>query len=92
MTGEHETAVSMGYFRQVIPVIKQYFGYIMMEVQPLSVEDYKQLKGLGIEAIICYKSVMTVNVIRTIINSVKRPTIHGDWQHLSGLLKQGLTK
>lgn len=55
VTGEHETAVGMGYFRQVIPVIKQYFGYIMMEVQPLSVEDYKQLKGLGIEAIICYQ-------------------------------------
>ena len=35
VTGEHETKVGMKYFREMVPMIKQRFNYLAMEVQPL---------------------------------------------------------
>lgn len=49
VTGEHETKVGMNYFRQMLPVIKQSFHYLAMEVQPLKQEEYAELKTLGLD-------------------------------------------
>lgn len=55
VTGEHETKVGMNYFRQMVPVIKQQFNYLAMEVQPLEQEQYAELKQLGLDAVMVYQ-------------------------------------
>lgn len=55
VTGEHQTKVGMDYFRQHIPLIRSRFSSLMMEVQPLSEEEYAELKVLGLDAVMVYQ-------------------------------------
>lgn len=55
VTGEHETKVGMNYFREVLPEIKSQFSYLAMEVQPLQQQEYAELKGLGLDAVMVYQ-------------------------------------
>lgn len=55
VTGEHETKVGMAYFAEVLPIIKRYFSYLMLEVQPLSREQYSALRKLGVDAVLVYQ-------------------------------------
>lgn len=47
VTGEHPSKVGMNYFRQYIPLIRQYFSSLLMEVQPLTIAEYRELKKLA---------------------------------------------
>lgn len=55
VTGEHETKVGMKYFREMVPIIKQRFNYLAMEVQPLDQGEYTELKTLGLDAVMVYQ-------------------------------------
>ncbi|WP_301003670.1 2-iminoacetate synthase ThiH [Arsukibacterium sp.] len=55
VTGEHERKVGIEYFCQVLPVVQRYFSSIQLEVQPLSSADYRQLKALGVDAVMLYQ-------------------------------------
>ncbi|TON77599.1 2-iminoacetate synthase ThiH [Vibrio parahaemolyticus] len=55
VTGEHETKVGMKYFREMVPIIKQRFNYLAMEVQPLNQDEYAELKTLGLDAVMVYQ-------------------------------------
>ncbi|WP_281630788.1 2-iminoacetate synthase ThiH [Vibrio sp. St2] len=55
VTGEHETKVGMKYFREMLPIIKEKFNYLAMEVQPLDQDQYAELKTLGLDAIMVYQ-------------------------------------
>ena len=55
VTGEHEKKGGMDYFRQMIPIVKKYSTYLMMEVQPMNTEDYRELKELGVDAVMVYQ-------------------------------------
>ncbi len=55
VTGEHESKVGMHYFRQVLPMIKKHFSYVGMEVQPLALEHYSELRQLGLDAVMVYQ-------------------------------------
>lgn len=55
VTGEHETKVGMPYFKQVVPLLKKHFSYVMFEVQPLHTEDYAELRQLGLDAVMVYQ-------------------------------------
>lgn len=55
VTGEHQTKVGMDYFRQALPAIKQHFSYLAMEVQPLQQDEYAELRGLGLDAVMVYQ-------------------------------------
>lgn len=55
VTGEHERKGGMDYFREMIPIVKKYSSYLMMEVQPLEVEDYRELINLGVDAVMVYQ-------------------------------------
>ena len=55
VTGEHETKVGMKYFREMVPMIKQSFNYLAMEVQPLDQHNYAELKTLGLDAVMVYQ-------------------------------------
>ncbi|ENM2832637.1 2-iminoacetate synthase ThiH [Vibrio cholerae] len=55
VTGEHETKVGIEYFRRALPIIKQAFHYVAMEVQPLQQKEYAELIGLGLDAVMVYQ-------------------------------------
>ncbi|WP_108648985.1 2-iminoacetate synthase ThiH [Dongshaea marina] len=55
VTGEHEAKVGMNYFHSVLPIIKRHFNYLMMEVQPLAQEEYRELVSLGLDAVMVYQ-------------------------------------
>ncbi|BBG60966.1 2-iminoacetate synthase [Providencia rustigianii] len=55
VTGEHQTKVGMDYFRRYLPIIRHYFSSLMMEVQPLSTEEYRELKILGLDGVMVYQ-------------------------------------
>ncbi len=55
VSGESERKAGIEYFRKVLPVVKKYASYLQMEVQPLSVEEYAQLKQLGLDAVSVYQ-------------------------------------
>ena len=47
--------VGMKYFREMVPMIKDQFNYLAMEVQPLDQEQYAELKTLGLDAVMVYQ-------------------------------------
>ena len=55
VAGEHERHVGMAYFEQVLPIIREYFSHIALEVQPLTAEDYRRLRELGLAAVSVYQ-------------------------------------
>jgi 2-iminoacetate synthase len=55
VTGEHESKGGMAYFRRMLPVVKPYAAYLMMEVQPLATEEYRELIDLGLDAVMVYQ-------------------------------------
>ncbi len=55
VTGEHQGKVGMDYFRRYLPLIREYFSSIMMEVQPMTQEEYSELKTLGLDGVMVYQ-------------------------------------
>ena len=55
VTGEHQGKVGMDYFRQHLPAIRREFASLQMEVQPLSQEEYAELKTLGLDGVMVYQ-------------------------------------
>lgn len=55
VTGEANQTVGLDYFRKVLPVIRQHFSQISMEVQPMDREDYEQLIPLGLHTVLVYQ-------------------------------------
>ncbi|TKI03130.1 2-iminoacetate synthase ThiH [Martelella alba] len=55
VTGEHKGKVGIEYFRRTVPLIRRYFSALMMEVQPMSQEDYAELKTLGLDGVMVYQ-------------------------------------
>ncbi len=55
VTGENDRRGGMAYFRETIPVIREYAAYLQMEVQPLNTEDYAELKELGLDSVSVYQ-------------------------------------
>lgn len=39
----------------MVPIIKQRFNYLAMEVQPLDQDEYAELKTLGLDAVMVYQ-------------------------------------
>lgn len=55
VTGEHERKSGMDYFREVFPIIRPNVSYLMMEVQPLSTEEYVELVDMGLDGVMVYQ-------------------------------------
>ena len=54
VTGE-TNKVSMPYFERMIPLIRSHFSQLSMEVQPLDMEEYKRLQGIGLDGVLVYQ-------------------------------------
>jgi 2-iminoacetate synthase len=55
VTGEANQSVHVDYFKKVLELIRPHFSQIAMEVQPLDVNDYKQLIPYGLNTVLVYQ-------------------------------------
>ncbi|TKC05928.1 2-iminoacetate synthase ThiH [Pedobacter frigoris] len=55
VTGEANQSVHTDYFKKVLDLIKPHFAHISMEVQPLDLEDYKELTPYGLNTVLVYQ-------------------------------------
>lgn len=55
VSGEHDTKVGLPYFKQMLPLVKQHFSHVAMEVQPLEQNDYESLIEDGLDAVMLYQ-------------------------------------
>jgi len=55
VTGESNHNVGVEYFKKVLKLIRPYFSHISMEVQPMDLEDYKELIPYGLNTVLVYQ-------------------------------------
>ncbi|QQX78420.1 2-iminoacetate synthase ThiH [Shewanella sp. KX20019] len=55
VSGEHESKVGLPYFKQMLPLVKQHFSHVAIEVQPLDKGDYESLIEDGLDAVMLYQ-------------------------------------
>lgn len=55
VTGEAWQTVGMDYFSRALPIFKQHFPQISIEVQPMEEEDYRALTPLGLHSVLVYQ-------------------------------------
>lgn len=55
VTGEANQSVHMDYFKKVLELIRPHFAQISMEVQPLDLEDYEELRPYGLNTVLVYQ-------------------------------------
>lgn len=60
VSGEHEKIAGIDYFSKIILLIRKKFSSILMEVQPLSQQDYLVLKNLGLDGVIVYQETYNI--------------------------------
>lgn len=55
VTGEAPGTVGMKYFKEVLERLRPHFSHISLEVQPLEQEEYEELMGIGLDAVLVYQ-------------------------------------
>ncbi|MBK4775895.1 2-iminoacetate synthase ThiH (plasmid) [Candidatus Pantoea edessiphila] len=60
VTGEHTKKVGIEYFRRYLPLIRKYCSLLLMEVQPMSQEEYVELKNIGLDGVLVYQETYDV--------------------------------
>ena len=55
VTGEANQSVHTDYFKKVLELIRPHFAHISMEVQPLDLNDYLELKPYGLNTVLVYQ-------------------------------------
>ncbi len=55
VTGEANHTVNIDYFLKSISQIKKHFSTILIEVQPLSIEEYQKLHFAGVHSVLVYQ-------------------------------------
>ena len=55
VTGEANNKAGIEYFREVFPIVRQYFSLISIEVQPLAENEYSELVQLGLNTVYLYQ-------------------------------------
>ncbi len=55
VTGEAPRTVGVAYFKEALKVMRQYFKHISIETQPLTYNEYVDLKQCGVDAVMVYQ-------------------------------------
>lgn len=55
VSGEAGTQVGLAYFLEVLELLRPMFAHIAFEVQPLETEEYRELAGSGMDAVLVYQ-------------------------------------
>lgn len=65
VSGEANHIVGVPYFLNAVKLLRPYFANISVEVQPLSVDEYKQLQQAGAYAVMVYQETYHKQVYRS---------------------------
>jgi 2-iminoacetate synthase len=57
LTGESRIHSSVAYIRESVEVLRQYFASIAIEIQPLDLDEYKELVAAGVDGLTVYQEV-----------------------------------
>lgn len=55
LTGEDHRRVGMDYFKETLPLFRDQFREVIVEIQPLETEEYKTLRNLGVDGVCVYQ-------------------------------------
>lgn len=55
VTGEANKIVGVPYLKKAIQIAKQYFAHVSIEVQPLEIDEYAELKAEGLHGVYVYQ-------------------------------------
>ncbi len=55
VSGEANLTVGIDYFERMVRLIRPYFSSVMLEVQPLELEEYKRLIDAGVSTVLVYQ-------------------------------------
>lgn len=55
VSGEANRTVGVDYFKNAITLLRTHFTHISIEVQPLSLEEYQELKDAGVHTVLVYQ-------------------------------------
>ncbi|MBP9882405.1 MAG: 2-iminoacetate synthase ThiH [Chitinophagales bacterium] len=55
VSGEANQTVGTDYFERMVRLIRPYFSSVMLEVQPLEMEDYQRLIDAGVSTVLIYQ-------------------------------------
>ncbi len=64
VTGEANHTVNIDYFLKSIALIKKHFSSILIEVQPLTTEEYHQLHETGVHTVLVYQETYNRDVYK----------------------------
>lgn len=55
VSGEANKTVGIDYFKNAVKLLRPHFTHISIEVQPLSLKEYKVLKDVGVHTVLVYQ-------------------------------------
>ena len=64
VSGEANQTVNVDYFKNAIDLLRPHFAHISIEVQPLSLEEYQELKFAGVHTVLVYQETYHQEVYR----------------------------
>ena len=76
VSGEHERKVGIDYFLSIMPVVRRYFSSVQLEVQPLTTDEYQQLKAAGVDAVMLYQETYSEKAYQQYHLKGKKTDIH----------------
>lgn len=89
VTGEHQAKVGMDYFRRHLPVLRERFSSLQMEVQPLAEAEYAELKQLGLDGVMVYQETYHEATYAHHHLKGKNRTSSGGWKRRIGWAVRG---
>ncbi len=55
VSGENDHRCGMPYFREMLPIVQEYASYMSLEIQPLDLDEYREMKSLGVDYVCVYQ-------------------------------------
>ena len=69
LTGEAKKIADMDYLKMAVTVLKKYFSSIAIEIYPLDIKEYKELKKVGVDSLTVYQEVYDKDIYHQVHTS-----------------------
>lgn len=66
LTGESRIHSSVSYIKESVEVLKRHFDSIAIEIQPLDLDEYKELVAVGVDGLTVYQEVYNETIYKDI--------------------------
>lgn len=87
VTGENPAKAGVPYIARALDLAKRYFNNLQIEVMPLKAEEYAELRGHGLNGVICFQE--TYNEARYKVYHPRGPKSDYEWR-LNGFDRMGM--